>query len=103
VCEQDRTAAQQAFDQAWQIIGVAEVNTTALSLLVGCAALDLLDGQCERAAEALTLALHHTVSEQATRDRAAHLLQEAESCLTPYHFVTAQARGRAAAFEAYVR
>lgn len=95
------SAAKDAFAQAWQIVG-DDITTTALGLLVSCAALDLANGQCERAVEALALASAHPVSEQATRDRAATLLHEAETRLTPFQYVTAQARGRVASFAAYV-
>jgi predicted ATPase len=102
VAERTLSAAREALDQAWQIVRDADVTTTTLSILAGRAALDLADGRVERAVEALTLALYHPVSGQDTRDRAAQLLHLAEARLTPFQFVTAQARGRTASLTAYL-
>lgn len=102
VAEQRHDEARQALERACAIVRDAEMTTTTLSILTGWAALDLAEGRVERAIEALTLALYHPVSGQDTRDRAAHLLHRAETRLTPYQFVTAQARGRVGTLATYL-
>ena len=74
----------------------------ALLTLVGIATLLTAEGEKERALELLALVLHHPVSWQWTKNRAAPLVAELEAELSPEVVAAAQARGQARDLEATV-
>lgn len=98
----DHPAARLAIAEAWRLAADLDAGAVTLGLLVSRAALALAEGQAEQAVEALALARNHPASSQDVRDRAAHLLGRAEPVLTPFAFVSAQARGRAGTVAAYL-
>jgi hypothetical protein len=63
--------------------------------LVGIAGLLAREGKPEAAAELLALVLHHPFTWQWTKDRAAPLVAELKTALSPDRFAAAQGRGRA--------
>ena len=73
-----------------------------LLTLVGIATLLAAEGEKERALELLALVLHHPLSWQWTKDRAAPLVAELEAELSPEVVAAAQARGQARDLEATV-
>ncbi|GAB4411724.1 MAG: BTAD domain-containing putative transcriptional regulator [Anaerolineae bacterium] len=102
--------ARQHYLAALQMAIEVQVVPIALAALTGLAALlvtppieetkaDLIEMKA-RAAEYLSLVLHHPASQHETKERAAHLLPELESQLPPQVSAAARARGQTRSLEA---
>ena len=97
--QEARRCFRQALEQAMTIRWMSHAVLT----LVGIATLLAAEGEKERALELLALVLHHPVSWQMAKDRAAPLIAQLEAKLPPDVVAAAQARGRARDLEVTVQ
>jgi tetratricopeptide (TPR) repeat protein len=99
----DIPGARRYFHQALEMdISVQRIPFVLLAL-VGIAALLAAEGERERALKLLALVIHHPVSLQWAKDRAAPLVAQLEAELPPDVVAAAQERGRARDLDATVK
>ena len=87
--------ASRYFYQALELARKLQSVPVALDILVGLAILLAQTDEEQRAAELLTLVLHHPASEQETKDRATRLRAERTAELPAVIVASAQARPQA--------
>ena len=99
----DFQEARRCFRQALERAMKNRWMSHTLLILVGIATLLAAEGEKERALELLALVLHHPVSWQMAKDRAAPLIAQLEAELPPNVVAAAQARGRLRDLEATIQ